>query len=824
LFSQDFFALRLPQTVGYLTSEQLQWEQILPYLLTDLSEPIVAEEAARLLLEDKAPNQALFLTKNISLDLQRAAQTMRRELEAQVDELETDLLKIGGDVGDLRTEEEMGRYQLVISMLEERLQERRLMREMERQEIDMRTREVRRTIISLDDRVFEMQDQIPSDAYQIIGKGLSACRQGLIRVEAFPAVESYLEDLEYRLDSKAWSLAELNSAVVILERNLKEETGKGKEMDHSSEVVLSLLERSELGQLGIGGTDLALDLSKRNTRIELLQAWIDLQDLPAFNHRSLLISQIETIRRLFSLFARMVRLSRDQVPGRKSGEAAHVIYERRKLIYPKTQPLTPACILIALPGQPPQAWDLQELDHVLKDNREKWLNYYYVLLFIPGCTPEIRKRLRSTYQNQGVVIIDEEAMLDMVLAEREDNNPIGRLRPLMLDAKGVKNVDVFKVNQTVGARTAIFVGRGALVSRIAASGENYAVYGGRRIGKSSVLKAVQEQLQKRDDIRVVNHSFEGDKDHSDNGSASALARSLQLDRPVYGVEVFKSEIQAYMEANPNLSLVFLLDEIDRYISANRERHVLIEALRTLSDQYESRFRVVIAGFMSLYDCLNGRGPYSPNSDPWRRMLRDDGPLGNLPATEAERIVREGFIDILGWKFPNPAIPRRIVMKTGGHPAFVQYFCLRLQKVVAQRGDRSIRLEDIDNVFADPDPSYSFIAHVKSTLEMNLEEPGEPPVAQYLILWLAHEHSEEHGFTRDQTRKLVNLPELPISDELLDRALERLVVTSVIRRPATDLYEFTVPHYPAILDRLGDTDHLDDLEKKLEAPVSELEDG
>jgi len=212
----------------------------------------------------------------------------------------------------------------------------------------------------------------------------------------------------------------------------------------------------------------------------------------------------------------------------------------------------------------------------------------------------------------------------------------------------------------------------------------------------------------------------------------------------------------------------------------------------------------------LYDCLHGRGPYTPASDPWVRMLNDIGPLPNLRPHNAEQIVREGFVEILGWEFKNRAIPQRIVERTGGHPAFVQKFCQKLQQRVGRRDDRLIRLEDVKAVFDDQDPEQSFIAYVRKTLELNLD-----PLGSYLIPWLAAESSDARSFTLDQIRELTRLSELSIPKDYLSRSVERLSVTSVVKARAPEVYDFSVPDYPSILDRLGGTAHLAHLENELE---------
>ncbi len=168
----------------------------------------------------------------------------------------------------------------------------------------------------------------------------------------------------------------------------------------------------------------------------------------------------------------------------------------------------------------------------------------------------------------------------------------------------------------------------SLVDRIANGGDNYAIYGGRRIGKSSVMKAVEQRLEKRG-YRTISLSVEGEKEFGDTFISHRLSQMLDIDLDMGQSNSLKEALIKLMENDPEIKLAIFLDEIDRYIQFNTERHTLIETLRTCSDTYGNRFRVIIAGFMSLYDCLHGGGPYSTNSDPWMRMFTDNRELENF---------------------------------------------------------------------------------------------------------------------------------------------------------------------------------------------------
>ena len=118
----------------------------------------------------------------------------------------------------------------------------------------------------------------------------------------------------------------------------------------------------------------------------------------------------------------------------------------------------------------------------------------------------------------------------------------------------------------------------------------------------------------------------------------------------------------------------------------------------------------------------------------------------------------------------------------------------------------MRLEDVEAVFEDPDPNQSFIAYVQQTLRHNLD-----PVGRYVTVWLANDAANTHSFTMDQMRKYANVCETPISQEVLERSVEQLEATNVVRQRKRGIYEFSVPDYPNILNRMGDTQLLDNLE-------------
>lgn len=797
LLRQPIFTIRIPRVVCHVAKHTLTWSDLLNEMLQDCATPLSTSEAADYLLENKVSDQVLHLVQYISLDHQNRAQSLRTENERLCDQLTLDILNLGGKTDDLNKMREVGRWGWLIEELRKRIESYRSIADAESKEVENRSRAFRKMIQELDDAIFDTKGQIPHDIFELVEHGLAIARRAYSNKDLFPALDEYLREIQYRLTHNSWPIAQIQQITEQLENALsgeKDVAGTGLNADR----VLELLERGELEALGLS----KIDQSEANTRINVLSNWLKLRKMRSIFSAELLQSEVLAIQSLFSYFARMMSMTRFKTQNGKSLDSlTPIIFEYWEMRYPRTNALDNQYVFITIPGDSPSTKDLQNIENIFEE--KEFLEYYFVILFVPGCTEKIYKRL----QRKGLVIIDETRLVSMLLAEANNNRPLGVLRPMVLTAIDA-NADIFITNQSVNARTSIFVGRDNLVDRIANSGDNYALYGGRRIGKSSVLKSIEQRLEKRG-YRVAAFSLEGEKEFGDEYISTRLAQMLGVDSVMAETGSFKQALISFLENDPDLKLAILLDEIDRYIVVNSERHTLIEALRTCSDRFGNRFRVIIAGFMNLYDCLHGMGPYTPNSDPWQRMFTDNRELENLTPTSAEEIVREGFVSILGWKFDHWAIPQRIVERTGGHPAFVQAFCLKLLERVRARKDQNIQLSDVEAVFNDPDPRNSFIAYVRDTLNLNLE-----PVSHYLIIWLAADSGDTPGFTMDKIRYIAGMSRVEIPEERLRRSLDLLKVTSVIRERMPNVFDFTVPDYASILNRLGNTSHMDTLEDKL----------
>src|SRR5262249_34014490 len=128
---------------------------------------------------------------------------------------------------------------------------------------------------------------------------------------------------------------------------------------------------------------------------------------------------------------------------------------------------------------------------------------------------------------------------------------------------------------------------------------NFAVVGGRKIGKSSILMRLRRLFEDDARYRAIYIDCEAQFDYEN--FFSALREHLNVE---VGSEPasFPSVAVAVRNSSPSRTLVFLLDEIDELLEFDANRHPrgpLLKAFRAASHEGVCRF--VFSGGRTLYD-------------------------------------------------------------------------------------------------------------------------------------------------------------------------------------------------------------------------------
>ena len=271
-----------------------------------------------------------------------------------------------------------------------------------------------------------------------------------------------------------------------------------------------------------------------------------------------------------------------------------------------------------------------------------------------------------------------------------------------------------------GGRVAreMFYGRQQLARDISAmrSGTSL-IFGGRQLGKTALLRRVEEtfsnpdlrhfawfiDLKDREYIQVDTPAQAKDPRDIFEILHEEFQQNGIIGEPVAtgGWEGIRQDILHAFDEDPNLQVLAMFDESDAFLQSDwTAGSAVVESLRSLMDSTGNRFKVVFAGLHNVQRFAhrpNNPFPnmgYNPNSP--RR-----GGIGPLADPEARSLVEEPF-NLLGFRF-HPLVVDKILSYTNRHPSLIQFFCHELiQSYRRDNTDRNppfeIGIEDVDRVY------------------------------------------------------------------------------------------------------------------------------
>ena len=390
--------------------------------------------------------------------------------------------------------------------------------------------------------------------------------------------------------------------------------------------------------------------------------------------------------------------------------------------------------------------------------------------------------------------------LQTILACRHNPTAAGRMCRLLLQSVDPVHIGVFRFQNVVDSETDIFKGRAHEIRRIETGRSSFFIYGGRRIGKTSLLFAAEKHLQKGG-ASTAYVSFEGHSDPQGLTVCRDVLRKLGVPHRCDSLDDFRTLFTEYAhrvaaekpDKLERREVVVFLDEVDRYITGCREAgqrsHTLIHVLRSLHQELHGKARFVMAGAIELWRQLNGRSDIPGAETPWANFGEHIA-LGALNAADARAIVNTGFCDVLGIGVAE-GVDRQIVENTTGHPAFVQFYCDKLHKRLHQRNGDLLTMEDVVQAFKDR-RSDSFVTYARDTLSLNLGD-----LTRLSVYLLAIERCDRFG-PADLSRLA---PGYQVPAEMpWPQCLDELQMTGVIRAEG-GVYRFSVPTYPELLRQM-----------------------
>jgi hypothetical protein len=399
------------------------------------------------------------------------------------------------------------------------------------------------------------------------------------------------------------------------------------------------------------------------------------------------------------------------------------------------------------------------------------------LLLVFGDSSQVDK-VRSLIHRQ----MKQVYAYDVMTVGRDDLVPIIVARDAQRELRRLilRHVDLLTVSPFVitgPTPDIVFFGREPEMREITEQSSNtsFAIIGGRRMGKSSLLIRLHRVRLPAAGFRTLYHDCSTTPTYRD--FLAAGIRDWRPDSSLHDSATFGDLLKS---PGDDRSLVLLLDEADKLVPADRaDRWRLFNALRALINS--GRAQVVLSGERTLRDAL--RDPTSPLFNFANLML-----LGPLDFRAAEELVTLPMKQLEIELADESAIVRRIYDFTSGHPNVIQRLCRRLVEWLNEQGTRRITLEDVDAVIEDP--------QFQETDFLQTYWEAATPLEKIITLVLSQ---EARTYRLKEVRQLLDREAgiQPGSAATKD-ALDRLVDLRLILKRSQDGYAFAVEAFPRVL--------------------------
>ena len=305
---------------------------------------------------------------------------------------------------------------------------------------------------------------------------------------------------------------------------------------------------------------------------------------------------------------------------------------------------------------------------------------------------------------------------------------------------------------------------------------NFAIVGGRKIGKTSVLARVLQLLQDAPEYQPFYLDCQAVHSHEDFFEAVDTMWRIAL--PARTPEAFRRIATDLPAQYPARTIVMLFDEIDGLLGHDAaEGEQLFRIFRALAQELPIRF--VFCGEKILNASLHDARLAFFN---FCNLM----PLTYLSPEEARRVVIDPMQEMGITLQGDGDLADQIVMLAAGHPNMVQYICQKLIERINQRRERIILRADVDAIGQSAEFAEYF-AEVSW---------GNATALERLITLLMLERSE---VTLGEMADVLRAGGLQVPPDKLEAAFEGLTLYSILRRDGPK-YTFATQAVPDVLRR------------------------
>ncbi|HHH53393.1 MAG TPA: ATP-binding protein [Bacteroidetes bacterium] len=348
-------------------------------------------------------------------------------------------------------------------------------------------------------------------------------------------------------------------------------------------------------------------------------------------------------------------------------------------------------------------------------------------------------------------------------------------------------ISPYQANQSVD-NSSMFFGREQLIMTVTQrEPKNYLIVGARRVGKSSLLKALHRKIKNNRDIE----SFYLTLSHS-NLEQKLIEEVLELN----DISTFRA-LKLYLKKQKKKH-IFFIDEVDDFIEEDRKNNYnILKILREMSEEKYVFF--VLAGFWQLYQ---SKWEYQSPLLNFGEMME----IAELEIDACRSLIIQPMKS-MGINFESEKLVEKIIFKLGQKAQLISLICHILVDIVSKSPDKYC-ITETDIKMA--------LNHDKITKELGkwtkLARNPKDNILQKIIIYSMLEHDTFNLYDIDCFLKKQSLH---INHEDIEYNLELLVLSFYLKEE-NHQFSFRIPRQRELL--------LDDnVQLKLEGNIRKLKD-
>lgn len=282
----------------------------------------------------------------------------------------------------------------------------------------------------------------------------------------------------------------------------------------------------------------------------------------------------------------------------------------------------------------------------------------------------------------------------------------------------------------------MFYGRRYERQKIAAPAGSSFISGGRRLGKTALLRSVQSELEGSDVLAlliVIQHVAAVPPSDPAELWPVLAARLIEADVLPAGTEgsadAVSAGVRAWLGDNPGRRLLLLLDECDFFLRADASSSfAIVVRLRDLMQYGDGRFEVVFSGLQHV--ARYRKLPNQPLSHLPQPLV-----IGPLDAASAAALVRRP-LHALGWHISDTQVDR-LVTFCACNPSVIHLACGQLlerlhSETVEDLAPWPVPEDVLNELLRSPEVEQG----VRDRLFLTLELDHRYKLLAYLMAWRA----------------------------------------------------------------------------------------